>query len=161
MSQKLWPVLSGEFWVILPIWKRKDFQSSMIAVAIFLFIVVIMAFIERIQSRRQLKAVNQQLQETRLRTIQAQLNPHFLFNAMTTLQNTIQNRTREEASDQLVQLSRLIRQVLELSVQQNHGMASLPLTSLSQELELLNDYVELEQSQRSPDLYLCWMFKRN
>ncbi|MCB9019460.1 MAG: histidine kinase [Chitinophagales bacterium] len=145
-----WSVLNGDLWVILPIWKRKSIQAGLLALALFLLIVAVIGLVDRIRSQRQLSAVNQQLQETRLRTIQAQLNPHFLFNAMTTLQNTIQNRSREEASEQLVQLSRLIRQVLELSVQQTQGKASLPLTSLSRELELLNDYVKLEQSQRSP-----------
>ena len=69
--------------------------------------------------------------------LQAQMNPHFVFNALSAIQNFILNNNAEEATDYLSRFSRLMRLFLESS--RNKYIA------LSEEKVLLDYYIQLEQ----------------
>lgn len=152
-SEEAWPTAAVDIHCKLPLVEQKGAQQKALLLVILLIIWGLWSVWERVRSRRALTKLHKQLDESRLKAIQAQLNPHFIFNAMTSLQNTIRNKSPEEASNQLVRLSRLIRQVLEFSVKQAGADASLPLTPLEDELNLLGQYVALEQQQRDPGFH--------
>ena len=152
-SEDAWPTAAVDIHCKLPLFEQKGAQQKALLFVILLIIWGLWSVWERMRSRRALTKLHKQLDESRLKAIQAQLNPHFIFNAMTSLQNTIKNKSPEEASNQLVRLSRLIRQVLEFSVKQAGDDATLPLTPLEDELNLLRQYVELEQQQRDPGFH--------
>lgn len=150
LPKEFWPIAELEIDCVIPLFQRSEVQAGAGVLLSALLLWGLLGVVQQVQNRRALRALDTRMQQSRLKMIQAQLSPHFLFNAMTSLQNTIQNHPPEEASAQLVRLSRLIRQVLEISVHQSGDIHQQPLTTLDQELSLLQDYVLLEQQQRRP-----------
>jgi LytS/YehU family sensor histidine kinase len=75
--------------------------------------------------------------ETEMRALRAQMNPHFIFNCMNTIEAFIVEKREEEASAFLQKFSKLIRAVLENS---QHDSISLAL-----EIAVLEWYIQLEQ----------------
>lgn len=86
----------------------------------------------RRQSRAERKAI-----DLEMRALRAQMNPHFLFNALSSIHEHILENQAEVAADFLSKFTRLMRQVLEMS-----RLNDVPL---KRELEVLGLYVELEQ----------------
>ena len=74
--------------------------------------------------------------QANLQALRAQINPHFLFNAMNAVVTLI-GRDPAAARDMLVRLSELLRATLTAGDAQE--------TSLAQELELTGRYLEIEQ----------------
>jgi len=66
----------------------------------------------------------------------AQINPHFFFNSLNSIQNLIINNERKTALSYLNKFSKLARNVLESSYEAT--------VTLTEEIELLNSYLELE-----------------
>ena len=75
-----------------------------------------------------------QLQQQLLRS---QMNPHFIFNALASIQQMIQNRKMKDAGFYLGKFASITRLVLEYSKEE-----SIPL---EKELEVLQSYIELEK----------------
>jgi LytS/YehU family sensor histidine kinase len=75
--------------------------------------------------------------ELRLSALRAQMNPHFIFNAINSIQHFVLQNNSEQAYNYLAKFSRLIRLVLDQSQSES--------ISLDQELKMLNLYIELEQ----------------
>ena len=86
---------------------------------------------------KQKTEINKKFAELELQALQAQMNPHFVFNALSAIQNFILNNDAEEATDYLSRFSRLMRLFLESS--RNKYIA------LSEEKVLLDYYIQLEQ----------------
>jgi two-component system LytT family sensor kinase len=76
--------------------------------------------------------------EAELRALRAQLNPHFLFNALTTIGYLIKS-SPDRALDTLYRLTHLLRAVLRRS--------SGNFVSLSDELELVESYLAIESAR--------------
>jgi len=77
------------------------------------------------------------LKELEIRAIRAQMNPHFIFNALNSIQSLITENRLEEANLYLVEFSALLRAVL-----QHADKNTIPL---SDELEMVERYCKLEQ----------------
>jgi sensor histidine kinase YesM len=75
--------------------------------------------------------------EGELKALRAQINPHFIFNCLNSIQHFIQAQEPKQASEYLIKFSKLIRYVLESSTKN--------WVSLEEELELNRLYLELEQ----------------
>lgn len=76
--------------------------------------------------------------EAELRALQAQLNPHFLFNALTTIGYLIQT-SPERALDTLMRLTGLLRAVLKRSTGE--------FTTLGDEIDLVESYLSIERAR--------------
>ncbi|MBL8166695.1 MAG: histidine kinase, partial [Acidobacteria bacterium] len=74
--------------------------------------------------------------EARYHTLENQMRPHFLFNALNSLAELIESR-QEHAAETAYKLSELYRQIL--------ANSGLKTASLSSELEIVRAYLELEQ----------------
>jgi len=81
-----------------------------------------------------LKKQMTELEQTALRS---QMNPHFIFNCLSSIQQLVVTGDKDEANEYLVKFSRLIRKTLELSAS--------PYISIAQEKEYLSEYLVLEQ----------------
>jgi ligand-binding sensor domain-containing protein/two-component sensor histidine kinase len=89
------------------------------------------------RKEEQLKAsFQQQIAESEMKALRAQMNPHFIFNSLNSIQKYILKNEHFEASQYLTKFSRLIRLILDHSNQNN--------ILLSSELDLLKLYVEME-----------------
>lgn len=84
-----------------------------------------------------------------VQTLQAQMNPHFLFNVLASLQNLILRSDTKKADHYLVNLSKLIRSYLNSSLKSDYskGYSSENEITLAEELELLEMYIEFEKLQ--------------
>jgi LytS/YehU family sensor histidine kinase len=83
-----------------------------------------------------------QLIQARLEALRAQLNPHFLFNALNTIAMLVRRQANAEALRGIVGLSQLLRQVLD-----RRAAAEV---SLGEELALVEHFLAIEQL-RYPD----------
>ncbi len=89
---------------------------------------------EEIQEKNeQIRQINQELEKRMLR---AQMDPHFIFNSLSSIQHFITLNDKMSALKYLSKFSRLIRQVLENSVAHQIPIAD--------EIRLLEYYLELE-----------------
>lgn len=75
--------------------------------------------------------------ESRMRAINSQMNPHFIFNCMHSIQSLVIKQDFEKADNCLVMFARLIRKVLDNSTQKE--------IALEDDLDTIKDYVELEK----------------
>jgi len=81
--------------------------------------------------------INKMLAESQLMALRAQMNPHFVFNCLNSIQECIVTRKYGEASKYLNKFSKLFRMVL------NNSDRKLVL--VEEEREVLELYLELEQ----------------
>jgi LytS/YehU family sensor histidine kinase len=95
---------------------------------------------QKISRVKEIEIENERLKrlesETRLRDLQAKLNPHFLFNTLNSTAALIYD-DRERAERSIERLAELYRRVLSIS-----SRTFIPLT---EELKLIEDYLELER----------------
>ncbi|MFZ2431436.1 MAG: histidine kinase [Lutibacter sp.] len=78
-----------------------------------------------------------EMEELKMTALQSQMNPHFLFNSLNSINNFVLKNDIEKASDYITKFSKLIRVILNSS--------SSPTSMLSEELDILALYVKLEQ----------------
>jgi putative methionine-R-sulfoxide reductase with GAF domain/streptogramin lyase len=87
--------------------------------------------------RRELSTINEKLVEARLSALQAQMNPHFVFNALNSIKRMILDKDNEKASRYLSKFALMIRMTL------NHSKEIF--VSLEETVEYLKTYLEMEQ----------------
>lgn len=92
----------------------------------------------RIRSEEKLKSEYQKkISEIELKALRAQMNPHFIFNSLNSIQKFIFEKDEYAASQYLTKFSRLIRLILDQSNQD--------FITLSSEFDLLKYYLEMEK----------------
>lgn len=91
------------------------------------------------------KAEMARLRATRLqlKALRAQMNPHFMYNALNSIQNFITSNDTEAATKYLAKFATLMRQSLDYS--------DLEIISLEKELEFLENYLYINASLRFED----------
>jgi ligand-binding sensor domain-containing protein len=134
-TQSVKPII---FVINSPFWDTIWFKILLILLILFLTIFYFYLRTRNIQKKEEEKTqINKKFAELELQALQAQMNPHFVFNALSAIQNFILNNDVEEATDYLSRFSRLMRLFLESS--RNKYIA------LSEEKVLLEYYIQLEQ----------------
>jgi len=95
--------------------------------------------------KRQREAELLRLQSTKLqlKALRAQMNPHFMFNALNSIQNYITSNEVTFAAKYLSKFARLMRQALEYSDKE--------IISLEEEVEFLKDYLLINAKLRFED----------
>ena len=92
--------------------------------------------IQKFESDRIEAELQQQKADLEMRALRAQMNPHFIFNSLNSINCFILENNKSEASEYLIKFSRLMRLIL-----QNSQASVIKLES---ELEALQLYLELE-----------------
>jgi ligand-binding sensor domain-containing protein len=131
--------ISPAFWNTL--WFR---IIAVLCVAAILYVIIRWRINQKFKSRLQRSENEKQLAELKdkatqleIQTLRSQMNPHFIFNCLSSINRFILKNKTEEASDYLTKFSRLIRMVLNNSKQS--------FISLEDELETLRLYLEMER----------------
>jgi ligand-binding sensor domain-containing protein len=88
------------------------------------------------QRDTQLSELKQKTMELEMQALRAQMNPHFIFNSLNSINRFILQNNRTLASEFLTKFSRLVRLILQNS--------KAPLITLDSEIESLKLYLELE-----------------
>lgn len=81
------------------------------------------------------------LLKSQQKTMQLQMNPHFLFNALNSIQGLVSLNRNEEAKKYIRTFSRMMRSVLDFS--------TVEKIDLTTEIKYLEDYLSIEQMTRS------------
>ncbi|MCB9309218.1 MAG: histidine kinase [Lewinellaceae bacterium] len=81
-------------------------------------------------------SIERKISELRLQSLQAQMNPHFIFNCLNTIQQFVNKEDKTAANDYLAKFAFLVRNYLNSSDSQ--------FITLDKELEILKIYIELE-----------------
>ena len=93
----------------------------------------------RIQQLRKENALQQQMAALEKSALQAQMNPHFTFNCLNSIQNFILQNDKKKAVEYLSRFARLVRHSLDASVQGQ--------VTLEEEIALLDNYLALERER--------------
>jgi two-component system LytT family sensor kinase len=92
---------------------------------------------ERCEQSLREQEINKLATEAQLRALRAQVNPHFLFNALTTIGYLVQTAP-DRALETLMKLTSLLRAVLRTEGE---------FVTLEQELELIVSYLDIERAR--------------
>jgi len=136
------PVESDEYVLtieILPLWWQTIwFRLLAVMGGISLVVYVVYARVKNIRLAAQKNtAMNKRVAELELSALQAQMNPHFIFNALSSVQSYIKINDRQVAEQLVQKFSMLIRLYFEFSRHKR--------ITLSQEIKALRLYTEIEQ----------------
>lgn len=128
--------------------KIKDLQLQqqrliLISALAILLLTILLGFFIYKQYHSKVQQRQLYLEQNLLRT---QMNPHFIFNALASIQGFITRNNRAEAATYLAKFGELTRDILEAS--------RTDLISLSKEIEMIENYVHLEQARFSKPLDL-------
>jgi len=92
--------------------------------------------LQRLESSKTKVELQQQATELEMQALRAQMNPHFIFNSLNSINRFILQNDRAQASEYLTMFSKLVRMILQ------NSQASL--ITLESELESLGLYLNLE-----------------
>ena len=120
---------------IEPYWYQtnlfKILATLLIGFLIYLF------FKRRIAIVRREGALKQKITETEIAALKAQMNPHFIFNCINSIDALIQSNDKYNATNYLNKFAKLIRNVLDSSKENT--------VAFNKDIETLNLYIELEK----------------
>ncbi len=119
--------------------REKTLLGGLIFFVALLLITGLIWLISRQQQKRKTKITTlvNRLRETELKAIKAQMNPHFLFNSLNSIQSLINRQNIEDANVYLSKFAKLLRSVLQHSEKE--------FIPLSDELKTIKLYVQLEK----------------
>jgi hypothetical protein len=111
-------------------------RSRFISAGIAAIVVIISLFLLLFFQRKRLKAEQKSISMEQ-RLLRAQMNPHFLFNSLASIQNYIINEDTDQASIYLSRFSQLVRNILDNSVEE--------YVPLEKEIETVRYYLDLQK----------------
>ena len=140
---------AGQFWRQFGLeWVSWIFITLPFGAAVYLCVVGIehatRYFIEAREREVQVARLSEQLSSARFAALQAQLNPHFLFNTLNTIAVLVRDNDRQGAVRIVEHLSEVLRRTLT-----RHRANEV---TLGEELELVKQYVAIEQARFSDRL---------
>ncbi|PWH81248.1 sensor histidine kinase [Brumimicrobium oceani] len=131
------------------------YKSYWFILIIFLSITFLLIIIQKRRLNLMKKENLKRIQEERLKTrlfkseltaIRSQMNPHFVFNTLSSIQLKIAKKETSAAFKMVQKFSSLMRGILNYSQKE--------LISLKQELDILNNYLELERNRFEEELII-------
>ncbi|GEM_PF-5681041 len=126
---------------IAPRWYETKAFIGLIVFSVFGGTVVF--FRGRIRAIQKQNKVRQKLNEAQHTALKAQMNPHFLFNVLNSMQTMVLKEDKVKANKIMSELSTFVRKILHYS-----GEAYIPFED---ELEMLQNYLKLEKHRFSND----------
>ena len=112
-------------------------QSKYLYLGIFIMCLIIMAIIFYHKGHRNKLETAKMKAELQTRLLRSQMNPHFIFNCLNSIENFIMQNDKRQASDYLNKFSKLIRSILDSSRNE--------MVPVAKDMEVLKLYIELEQ----------------
>lgn len=122
-------IVVQEYW-----YKTYWFISAVIIFFLLIIIAVIRLRFRRVKFKSE---VEKQIYQLEKQSLRLQMNPHFVFNTLNSIQSFILNNDKEESISYLSKFSKLMRSILNNS--------SESIISLENEIDMLKHYILLEQ----------------
>lgn len=125
--------------IVQPHWYQTLLFKFSAGIVCGLFLALLFSFFKSRQQKGLLKAqsLKRQQAEMDLRSVRSQFNPHFVFNALNSIQGLIHRNDTAMADKYLSDFSRLMRASLQ--------SANKEMISVDKELNMLVSYIELEK----------------
>ncbi|HWB65197.1 MAG TPA: histidine kinase [Chitinophagales bacterium] len=126
------------FEVVPPVWETGWFITLVGLTGVILIWFLVTRQLRAIQRKAYEKTRHdKKMAEMELQAVRAQMNEHFIFNSLNSIQNFINRHDTEAANYYLGNFGKLIRRTMDIS--------SRPDISLSDEIDYLNTYLTLEK----------------
>lgn len=123
--------------IIPPVWQRWWFIVGVTALLVLLIHTIYRMRLQQVREKEKMRSeYNQKIAEIEMKALRAQMNPHFIFNCLNSINRYIVKSDHTTASLYLTRFSKLIRLILDNSNSKN--------VLLSNELEALRIYMEME-----------------
>jgi ligand-binding sensor domain-containing protein len=136
--------LTVSFTVLPPYWQTVWFRVSIVAGSLLFISVIILFFVLRSRRRnkelREKLLMEKNLLQLEQKALRLQMNPHFIFHALNSIQGLIVQKDEKTARNYLSKFSKLMRSILENSREQS--------ITLETEIATLKNYLELEKFTR-------------
>ncbi len=133
--------ISYHFTVATPFWETIWFRASIGGGILLLLLLIYFITIKRIRKNARIRQreveFEKNLLELEQKAMRLQMNPHFIFNALNSIQSLIGTGKETEARYFLAKFSRLMRQILD-----NSRRTSI---TLEEEVQTLENYLLIEQ----------------
>lgn len=130
-----------------PVWAKWWFISLLILAGLYGISLFYRNRIRKIQLRNQIVlekvALENSLNQSKIKAIKSQMNPHFFYNALNTLQSYILSNDKKQALNYLSKFSNLTRTILELTEKD--------MISIAEEVKTLSLYLEIEKARFDDD----------
>ncbi len=110
---------------------KKRNERALFGAALLLLLIIAVFVVRNIRL-----STAKELSENKLNAFQARMNPHFIFNSLSSIQSLILNNETESSIDYLSEFSILMRQILD-----NSGQSKVTLKT---EIDMLRSYIALE-----------------
>jgi LytS/YehU family sensor histidine kinase len=124
--------------ILTPIWKRPWFWLLLTGLSVFVLSAAVLFRIRQIKKNERKETEAQvALARNELKALRAQMNPHFVFNSLNSIQHFILTNKSADAGKYLNKFARLMRVIL------NNSEKSL--ITIREELEYLQLYLDLEE----------------
>jgi len=136
--------LAVAFYIQAPWWEHPWLKPGLVVLGLLLILWLFRSQIKRIRRKAQAEqarlSMEKHVLELEQKALQLQMNPHFIFNALNSIQLLIAKKDERTARSYLAKFSRLMRATLENARQ--------PKMLLAEEVESLERYLSLEQFSR-------------
>ncbi|NML57490.1 sensor histidine kinase [Chryseobacterium cheonjiense] len=119
-------------------WQTLWFTIFVIILIIAVLVVIVNAYIQKLRNKK-LKNIlyEKKIAELELQAIKAQINPHFIYNCLNSIQFLLYKKDYEETENYLNIFSQMIRKTLQYS---EHAFMSI-----NEEVEYLSIYLNMEK----------------
>ncbi|MBL0330951.1 MAG: histidine kinase [Bacteroidetes bacterium] len=138
-NEGVWNTVPATFTFTIdrPFWKTWIFIIASTSFFIIALILSIRLRIKRIKLREKRKTeLNKKIANIESQALRAQMNPHFIFNTLSSIQHYISNNDTDAALKYLSKFAKLMRRIMDNSKQQ--------MISVAEEINALELYLELE-----------------
>jgi len=130
--------LSISFIISSPLWFKWWFIIICITGLIFIVWIIVQLRTRNIKKKERVRSeINERISEFEMKALRAQMNPHFIFNAINSIQNYMLDNDVDAALNYLSDFAKLIRLTLD--------NVSKKQVTLEDELSYLKYYLNLEQ----------------
>lgn len=143
LEQRVWneEVINYSFTILPPVWQETWFQLSGIMLIVIIIGGIVYNRIKRIKVKnrniQEKLEMEKNLIELEQEAARLQMNPHFIFNSLNSIQGFIATNEPFQAKRYLAKFARLMRLILE-----NAREEFIPLQN---EIDILDNYLELER----------------
>jgi len=125
------------FTIDRPFWKTPAFLFGISLILVVALVVSIRFRINNIKDKEKRKTeINKKIAHLESQALRAQMNPHFIFNTLSSIQHYISNNDTDAALKYLSKFAKLMRKIMDNSKQQ--------MISVAEEVNALDLYLELE-----------------
>lgn len=156
VNGNLSPITSYTFMILEPWWqtiwfKLAAFLAGLASVAAIFYYYyrsriaksnrMVAALKEAAERKQELMNMEQHINDNKLKALQAQMNPHFIFNVLSSIQHFIRTGNTNSSEKLLTDFGSLIRKSMDISGQS--------YITIRQELDYLEEYIKVEQQRTS------------